>query len=71
MSIMLIKWQTQYKTTIDWSTYDARDLITMINKLETIGVHIAAISKVEKLNKHDKTKQLQRKINRPWVLLKF
>lgn len=53
---MPLKWQTQYETTINWSTYDAGDLNTMINKLESIEAHTTAATNTERPTMNNKTK---------------
>ncbi len=47
LSMMLLKWQTLYKTTTNWSAYDDVDLNIFINKLKSIEAHMIADTKVD------------------------
>ncbi len=41
------KWSTQYKTIINLLAYDARDLLKLIKKLDSIKIHIVAPMKTK------------------------
>ncbi len=66
LSMMPLKWQTQYpvpstqyKTTINWCTYDMGNLHSMVGKLESISAHVGSPKR------RQRQRQKQRRIKIP------